>query len=236
MAVGYDYELYVDGARVFYDDVRFRIEITDTQFIEMAGATSGSYTYAEGQYLGWTTTQGGTTPTYEVGDIFQVNGKVYLFSIPAAAPTGSMYLGTSTISKMYLGQNEVSKVYLGQDLVYEKQASGGTISLRGVGHQDEQADSYYSYIKINEAPTTAQDYDYMITGRGYVNSKTQTQITQPVIIGGASVVYLWCDYNANFTCQYKVDNGSYQNLTPFSSPTTLTLTNDIELTLTGWRD
>ena len=37
---------------------------------------------------------------------------------------GSMYLGTSNISKMYLGQNEVSKVYLGQDLVYEKQASG----------------------------------------------------------------------------------------------------------------
>lgn len=42
---------------------------------------------------------------------------------------GSMYLGTSTISKMYLGQNEVSKVYLGQDLVYEKQASLPTFTI-----------------------------------------------------------------------------------------------------------
>lgn len=38
---------------------------------------------------------------------------------------GSMYLGTSSISKMYIGNVEVSKVYLGQDLVYEKQAPTG---------------------------------------------------------------------------------------------------------------
>ena len=153
------------------------------------------------------------------------------------APTGKTQLGTRTITKKMLGTREITKEVVNGVVVYEKQApSGGTISLRGVGHQSEQADSYYSYIKINEAPATAQDYDYMITGRGYVNSKTQTQITQPVILEGANVAYLWCDYNADFTCQYKVDNGSYQDLTPFSSPTILTLTNDIELTLTGWRD
>lgn len=39
------------------------------------------------------------------------------------ATGGSMYLGTSSISKMYIGQDEVEKIYLGQDLVYEKQAS-----------------------------------------------------------------------------------------------------------------
>ena len=108
MAVGYDYELYVDGARVFYDDVRFNIQITDTQFVEMSGSSTGSFTYNEGQYLGWTTTQGGTTPTYEVGDIFQVNGQMYLYSIPATAPTGKTQLGTRTITKKMFGTREIT--------------------------------------------------------------------------------------------------------------------------------
>ena len=55
---------------------------------------------------------------------------------------GSMYLGTSTISKMYLGQAEVSKVYLGQDLVYEKQAptpSAVQVTLTASGRWNYQS-------------------------------------------------------------------------------------------------
>ena len=129
MAVGYDYELYVDGARVFYDDVRFNIQITDTQFVEMSGSSTGSYSYDEGQYLGWTTTQGGTTPTYEVGDIFQVNGQVYLFSIPASSPTGKTQLGTRPITKKMFGTREITKEVVNGVVVYEKQASTFNVDI-----------------------------------------------------------------------------------------------------------
>lgn len=136
MAVGYNYELYVDGERKFYSNSSFEIIITEDRFIDTSGAPTGSYTYEEGAYLGWTTTQGGNTPDYVVGNTIIVPGKVYLYSILATTSSGSMYLGTSTISKMYLGQNEVSKVYFGQHLVYEKQATqlgSFTIQLAGGG-------------------------------------------------------------------------------------------------------
>ena len=61
---------------------------------------------------------------------------IYCFETNATQITsgGSMYLGTSTISKMYLGNAEVSKVYLGQDLVYEKQASGYQVTFTALNN------------------------------------------------------------------------------------------------------
>lgn len=59
---------------------------------------------------------------------------------------GSMYLGTSTISKMYLGQNEVSKVYLGQDLVYEKQASTITFTIEDITYTADNGMTWGQWV------------------------------------------------------------------------------------------
>ena len=207
-------------------------DVTNTDFIAYLEANATQVFSTVDIKLGNNTLLG--VDTIVLTDATDTSNKINFSYGVTPSGTVSVKLWDNTLTNV----NTLS--VLGNDSTYKSfgyaAQLGGTISLRGIGNSDPSADSYYSYIKINEAPATAQDYDYMVTGRGYVNSKTQTQITQPVVIEGASVAYLWCDYNANFTCQYKVDNGSYQNLTPFSSPTTLTLTNDIELTLTGWKD
>ena len=83
---------------------------------------------------------------------------------------GSMYLGTSNISKMYIGQNEVEKVYLGQDLVYEKQApTPSGYSVSGKNYVIYTNCCYYStdggttWIDASTIPT-GQLKDFTITG------------------------------------------------------------------------
>ena len=122
-----------DELEIEIENYQVDYEVTSTGILfSYAGSTSDWIYEGTGTFLGFSTTQGATTPdeNLAVGDQygFAVGNEYYLYVVEATQTTGKMYLGTSTISKMYIGQAEVSKVYLGQDLVYEKQASLPTFS------------------------------------------------------------------------------------------------------------
>lgn len=183
MGIVTNFELYVDGVKKFESSYSgFNIEILSDQFMDVGGVSTGHYSYDEGEYAGWTTTQGGTTPDYVVGDTFFVNGQMYLYSIPATS-SGSMYLGTSTISKMYLGQNEVSKVYLGQDLVYEKQSPTTSYSVTITESNSSQSNlNYKSYLKVYDGQDT--------TGTLLINSTGHTALQATTVVCTTGYLYV----------------------------------------------
>ena len=190
------FELYVDGVKKFESSYSgFNIEILSDQFFDVGGVSTGSYTYNEGQYAGWTTTQGGTTPDYEVGDTFYVNGQMYLYSIPATTSTGKTQLGTRTITKKMFGTREITKEVVNGVVVYEKQASA-TISftIAGTTYQADNGMTWGDWVNssyntggfiIVDDNVRAPNYNVV----GIVICDYSQEITTPIIANQAYIVF-----------------------------------------------
>lgn len=190
------YELYVDDVLRFSSNTGgFNIDIGDDQFIDPTGGQIvGSYSYEQGEYLGWTTTQGGTTPDYVVGDTITVNGQLYLYSIPATQTTGKMYFGTSSISKMYFGNAEVSKVYFGQDLVYEKQASTISFTIGSATYQAEEGMTWTEWVNSSYNIISAYIYGSEVA----VGVETRMSYIGVVICGFSQLANQTINANQNY--------------------------------------
>lgn len=112
----------------------------------------------EGTFLGFSTTEGSTTPDEgrAVGDTisFQVTGALEIglgYSVAVTQENPKISIGNLPIANMYFGTHQVKKVYLGNTLVWEKATqSFSTIHLCGV----YETDGYTDYAINSSSPQT----------------------------------------------------------------------------------
>lgn len=193
MAVGYS--LYVDGIRVFHSSSAFNVSIEADGFVDETGMAVGAYTYAEGAYLGWTTTQGGTTPDYVVGDTISVgSGIINLYSIPSVTNLtntkwlfnnepimeqfGYLYLNFSSNNTNYTGINIVNASrYIGMQYDLTDAYIGYSEATSSTGWQNEA----YKTIEITGG-TDATNTDLI----SWIIANA-TQIIEPATGGSISV-------------------------------------------------
>lgn len=182
-------EVYIDGT-LFLSDVMGSDIPYDVLSTGIDAEEGGVWTYSgTGTFLGFSTTQGATTPDeyFAVGDSssFVAGNIYYLYSVAQVQTSGKMYLGTSSISKMYIGQNEVSKVYLGQDLVYEK-SSAQLISFT-IDNTSYQAESGMTWGEwVDSAYNTG--YFYINTGAIFhANTKVGVVICDDSITSNTTI-------------------------------------------------